>query len=278
MVDPRSYMTYQPFLPEAAGWGRLTAPRRGAAAPGAAWAPRSSPARSPRSTTPSRRPPCQPLEGDAYPLEYDELVMAVGSVSRTLPIPGPGRVGDRLQDRRGGHPAAQPGAGVPRHRRVDAPTWRSASATSPSSSSAAATPASRRSPSWRTWRATRPATTPDRRRRPAVPCSSRRAGHDPARGRARDGRWTLEQLRSAGSTCGSTRGWSPASTGTSCSPTAPSSTPRPWSGPPASRRTRCWRAPTCRWTSGAGCSPTPTCRWSARPTPGGPVTAPRSPT
>ena len=30
----------------------------------------------------------QPLEGDAVPLEYDHLVMAVGSVSRTLPIPG----------------------------------------------------------------------------------------------------------------------------------------------------------------------------------------------
>lgn len=87
VVDPQSYMTYQPFLPEAAA-GNL----------------------SPRHVvTPLRRvlPHCtvlgarvteinhaerwaivQPVAGPPERISYDYLVMAAGSVSRTLPIPG----------------------------------------------------------------------------------------------------------------------------------------------------------------------------------------------
>ncbi len=87
IIDPRSYMTYQPFLPEAAA-GSI----------------------QPRHTVVPLRPTLknaevitgwvrrvrhadkvvvvEPLEGDAYELPYDIVVMAVGSISRTLPIPG----------------------------------------------------------------------------------------------------------------------------------------------------------------------------------------------
>ena len=87
VVDPQSYMTYQPFLPEA-GAGNLE-PRH--------------------VVVPLRRVlrRCQVLsgtitavdharrvatfaahEGDPVELSYDVLVMAPGSVARTLPIPG----------------------------------------------------------------------------------------------------------------------------------------------------------------------------------------------
>ncbi len=87
VVDPRSYMTYQPFLPEAAAGsleprhvvvplrrvlrrcdvitGRVTSIRHAA------------------------RVACiAPSTGPAYELSYDVLVVAVGSIARTLPIPG----------------------------------------------------------------------------------------------------------------------------------------------------------------------------------------------
>ena len=87
VVDPRSYMTYQPFLPEAAA-GSL----------------------EPRHVVVPLRPVlkhCQvitgevidirhadrvarivPRVGDPYELHYDVLVVALGSIARTLPIPG----------------------------------------------------------------------------------------------------------------------------------------------------------------------------------------------
>ena len=87
LVSPESYMTYQSFLPEAAGGnieprhvvvplrrilkrtrvltGRVTAVDRA-----------------------GRRATVQPIEGPAYALPYDELVLGVGSVSRMLPVPG----------------------------------------------------------------------------------------------------------------------------------------------------------------------------------------------
>ncbi|WP_182113273.1 MULTISPECIES: NAD(P)/FAD-dependent oxidoreductase [unclassified Actinotalea] len=87
VVDPRSYMTYQPFLPEAAAGsleprhvvvshrrelegvdvltGRVTEIRHA-----------------------ERRLAIAPLEGASYEISYDHLVVALGSVSRTLPIPG----------------------------------------------------------------------------------------------------------------------------------------------------------------------------------------------
>ncbi len=119
VVNPRSYMTYQPFLPEAAA---------GAVSPRHVVVPLRRVLRGAEIITAkvtaidhaNQTATVQPLEGDAYPLEYDHLVMAVGSVSRTLPIPGLAEWATGLQDRRGGDPAAQPRPGVPRHRRVDA--------------------------------------------------------------------------------------------------------------------------------------------------------------
>ncbi|NLE72969.1 MAG: NAD(P)/FAD-dependent oxidoreductase [Actinomycetales bacterium] len=87
VVDPRSYMTYQPFLPEAAAGsleprhvvvshrqvlrgvdvlnGRVTGVRHA-----------------------DRTVRIAPEYGDEYEITYDHLVVALGSVSRTLPIPG----------------------------------------------------------------------------------------------------------------------------------------------------------------------------------------------
>ena len=87
VVDPRSYMTYQPFLPEAAAGsleprhvvvshrrelkgvdvltGRVTQVRHA-----------------------DRAVRIAPVEGDEYEISYDHLVVALGSVARTLPIPG----------------------------------------------------------------------------------------------------------------------------------------------------------------------------------------------
>ncbi len=87
VVDPRSYMTYQPFLPEAAA---------GAVSPRHVVVPLRRVLRGAEILTgrvtavdhAGRTATIQPLEGDAYPLRYDVLVSAVGSVSRTLPIPG----------------------------------------------------------------------------------------------------------------------------------------------------------------------------------------------
>ena len=87
VVDPRSYMTYQPFLPEAAAGsleprhvvvplrrllsrcevlnGRVTA---------------GGPRRRVARVTPNR--------GEAFDLTYEHIVLAPGSIARTLPIPG----------------------------------------------------------------------------------------------------------------------------------------------------------------------------------------------
>ena len=87
VVDPRSYMTYQPFLPEAAAGsleprhvvvshrrelkgvdvltGRVTQIRHA-----------------------DRTVRIAPVEGPEYEITYDHLVVALGSVARTLPIPG----------------------------------------------------------------------------------------------------------------------------------------------------------------------------------------------
>src|SRR3954451_25154991 len=87
VVDPRSYMTYQPFLPEAAA---------GAVSPRHVVVPLRRVLRGAEIVNArllevkhaEHTAIIQPLEGDPYPLEYDHIVMAVGSISRTLPIPG----------------------------------------------------------------------------------------------------------------------------------------------------------------------------------------------
>jgi NADH dehydrogenase len=87
VVDPRSYMTYQPFLPEC-GAGSIqprhtVVPLRQTlrdAEVVTGWVTGVEHARKVATV--------QPLEGAPYEIEYDQLVMALGSVPRTLPIPG----------------------------------------------------------------------------------------------------------------------------------------------------------------------------------------------
>ena len=87
VVDPRSFMTYQPFLPEAAA---------GSLEPRHVVVPLRKELEGVDVVTGrvggihhSRR--CvrvEPPAGEAYDLAYDHLVVALGSVSRVLPIPG----------------------------------------------------------------------------------------------------------------------------------------------------------------------------------------------
>lgn len=87
VVDPQSYMTYQPFLPEAAA-GNLE-PRH-VVVPLRRVLPKVEVLNGHITgvTHAQRRARFQPLEGAARELSYDILVMAPGSVARTLPIPG----------------------------------------------------------------------------------------------------------------------------------------------------------------------------------------------
>jgi NADH dehydrogenase len=87
VVDPQSYMTYQPFLPEA-GAGSLE-PRH-VVVPLRRVLHRCEVLNG-RITTVDhahRRARFQPLQGEAADLPYDILVMAPGSIARTVPIPG----------------------------------------------------------------------------------------------------------------------------------------------------------------------------------------------
>ena len=202
-------MTYQPFLPEAAAGSieprHVVVPLRRVlkgcrVVTGGVTGDRPRRARSRRS---------MPEEGPEYELAYDQLVVALGSVARTLPIPGLAEDGHRLQERRRGHRAC---ATTCWSRSTSPSSSRDPemlrTPRSPSSSSAAGTPASRRSPSSRTWPATptryyhnvepedmqlgpgrghRPHPARGRRgarplhRRPAAPPQHRRPAGDPAR-------------------------------------------------------------------------------------------------
>jgi NADH:ubiquinone reductase (H+-translocating) len=87
VVDPRSYMTYQPFLPEAAaGWVQprhvvvpLRRVLRGVHVVSGAVT---------KVDRQAKLATVRPLEGEPYELGYDQLVLAAGSIARTLPIPG----------------------------------------------------------------------------------------------------------------------------------------------------------------------------------------------
>lgn len=87
VIDPRGYMTYQPFLAEAAG---------GAIEPRHVVAPLSRvltgvkvlTGRVTRVDHDNRSVEFQPAQGPGRTLGYDILVMAAGSITRTLPIPG----------------------------------------------------------------------------------------------------------------------------------------------------------------------------------------------
>jgi NADH dehydrogenase len=87
VIDPQPNMTYQPFLPEAAA---------GSVEPRHVVVPLRRVLKKCRVITAmvtgvdhSRRVvSVTPIEGESYEVPYDLLVMAPGSVARTLPIPG----------------------------------------------------------------------------------------------------------------------------------------------------------------------------------------------
>ncbi len=87
VVDPNSYMTYQPFLPEA-GAGNLeprhvVAPLRRVLSKCEIVNGRVTGVEHARKVA-----VVQPIEGPARELSYDILLMCPGSIARTLPIPG----------------------------------------------------------------------------------------------------------------------------------------------------------------------------------------------
>lgn len=87
VVDPQPHMTYQPFLPEAAA---------GSVEPRHVVVPLRPTLQHCRVITgvltglqhAERRARIAPVEGTPFELSYDIVVMAAGSVARTLPIPG----------------------------------------------------------------------------------------------------------------------------------------------------------------------------------------------
>jgi NADH dehydrogenase len=87
VVDPRSYMTYQPFLPEAAAGSleprHVVVPLRRVLDLCEVLTGRVESVDHTRKVA-----RIQPTRGDAYDLTYEVIVLAPGSVARTLPIPG----------------------------------------------------------------------------------------------------------------------------------------------------------------------------------------------
>ncbi|MDQ0989485.1 NAD(P)/FAD-dependent oxidoreductase [Streptomyces sp. V3I7] len=87
VVDPRSYMTYLPFLPEAAG-GNVAA--RNLVAPLRPALPDAEVVTGHVVSVDHTRKSATivPAAGDEYELDFDHLVVATGSISRTFSIPG----------------------------------------------------------------------------------------------------------------------------------------------------------------------------------------------
>lgn len=87
VIDPRSAMTYQPFLPEAAAGNleprHVVVPLRKTLHGCEVITGRVTGVSTAASTVTVSTP-----ESEPYELHYDELVVAFGSVSRTLPVPG----------------------------------------------------------------------------------------------------------------------------------------------------------------------------------------------
>lgn len=87
LVNPSGYMTYQPLLPEVAAGtvqpGHVVVPLR-SAVPGA----RVLSAGLTALDTDARVATATAADGTEHRLEYDELVLAVGAVTRTFPVPG----------------------------------------------------------------------------------------------------------------------------------------------------------------------------------------------
>ena len=87
LVSPESYMTYQPFLPEAAGGNieprHVVVPLRPTLKRTKLVFGRCT------SLDHDRKVGCvSPLEGGSYEIAYDHVIIAMGSVSRVLDVPG----------------------------------------------------------------------------------------------------------------------------------------------------------------------------------------------
>ncbi len=92
VIDPQSYMTYQPFLPEAAA-GNLE-PRHVVVPLRRILSGCQVITGTVTGVDHARRTATyQPLVGQACDISYDVLVMAPGSIVRTLPVPGLADVG-----------------------------------------------------------------------------------------------------------------------------------------------------------------------------------------
>ncbi|GGL11524.1 NAD(P)/FAD-dependent oxidoreductase [Planomonospora parontospora] len=87
VLTPESHMTYQPFLPEAAA-GNLS-PRH-VVVPLRRVLPKATilNGKASKIDHAAKRVYFEPNVGTPYEIDYDIVVMAAGSVSRTLPIPG----------------------------------------------------------------------------------------------------------------------------------------------------------------------------------------------
>ncbi|SCD45681.1 NADH dehydrogenase [Streptomyces sp. LcepLS] len=87
VVDPRSYMTYQPFLPETAAGNisprHVVVPLRRVLKRAEVLTGKVSSIDQDRKVA-----TIAPLVGESYELPFDYLVIAMGAVSRTFPIPG----------------------------------------------------------------------------------------------------------------------------------------------------------------------------------------------
>lgn len=87
VIDPQQHMTYQPFLPEAAA-GHIS-PRHGVIPlRRALHRCRILSGTVTKVTHSDKTLIVQPIVGPPREIEYDQIVVAPGSVSRTLPIPG----------------------------------------------------------------------------------------------------------------------------------------------------------------------------------------------
>ncbi|RKN03069.1 NAD(P)/FAD-dependent oxidoreductase [Streptomyces radicis] len=92
VISPDPYMTYQPFLPEAAAGSlsprHVVVPLRRVLSR-CRFLPGEVTAVDPgRRTISVRTPADQETGGEPLRVDYDELVLAPGSISRTLPVPG----------------------------------------------------------------------------------------------------------------------------------------------------------------------------------------------
>ena len=87
VIDPRPYMTYQPFLPEVAA-GSIE-PRHAAVSQRAHLRrTRIVTARVTRIDHATKTVTVEPRDGEPYALDYDLVVVTAGATTRTFPIPG----------------------------------------------------------------------------------------------------------------------------------------------------------------------------------------------